>query len=128
MKLLFILLLVSQGFSDSSSQLGHSGAWKEERGEQVTIQGNVLSSREYAHEPGQDRGISLNVATESGEIQVLLGPRWVRFHNDLKFTQGEPVTIVGLKISFQPRQKILAEKVIRRNQKVILRENAKEKQ
>lgn len=122
--ILLLLCFVTPIYPEASRELSHSGAWTNDS-EPVTVHGNILSYKEYSEEKGQEKGVKLNLSTEAGDIQVLLGPRWVRFKNELNLTQGEPVTIVGLRFSFQKRPKIVAHEIISHGKKIDLREPSK---
>ena len=82
-------------------------------GESTTVQGNVLSMKEYDKDKVDGPGFEMKVATAAGDVRVQLGPRWVNSDYDTKFRNGEPITIVGVKVTLEKQPVIIADKILR---------------
>lgn len=92
--------------------------------QKVKVEGNVLSMEDFRLEGSDEPGVGLTLETKEGNILVQLGPRWFVLQNDLNFTRGEKVGIVGVTIRFENKPAMLAGEILRGQRRVIFRDVA----
>jgi len=120
--------------AESAAIQQSSGAWTESgrnldsnrSGAKEVVYGNVLSTDDLKPSPGNDRGFQMTVNTEEGDLRVLLGPRWYLPEQDFNLSHGEPITVVGIRITWDGKPAIMADEIRQGDKKVILRDSSSE--
>jgi hypothetical protein len=105
-----------------------SGAWTKSgrnlnsnrSGAKEVVYGNVLSTEDLKPGPGNELGVQMTVNTEEGDLRILLGPRWYLPEHDLNLSHGEPVTIVGIRITWDGKPAIVADEIRQGSKKLVL--------
>ena len=89
---------------------------------ETTVTGTINEIAEFSLEKNCPFGIALKV-NKNGEIKTVhLGPAWYLDNQDIKFSIGEKVEIVGSVVKYDNEDIIIAREIIREDGVLILRD------
>lgn len=103
--LLYFLLIQSVGFSETTQ------AWKTKREELVTISGTVLRTDRLPESDGKEVGAEIQLKTQEGVLNVHVGPMWYSAVRNSAPQIGDPLTVVGIRMSFDKKPDLVAKEV-----------------
>lgn len=89
----------------------------------VILTGVVTAVRETTPRRGMGPGVHISLKTVKETFDVHLGPAWFIDHQDVKILTGDTVTITGARIVFRGRPAILAARVQKGDQVLVLRDD-----
>jgi hypothetical protein len=89
---------------------------------EVSVQGVVEDVQEFYCPISGDEGTHLMLKTENGTFQVHVAPRRFLRGNNLSFSKGDQIQVVGSRIIYQGQDALIARTVVRGNQTVAFRE------
>jgi hypothetical protein len=84
--------------------------------------GNVLSIQEERARDGE-AGFAMKLRTETGTVDVHLGPQWIQFRDSFRINQGLPIEVVGITFRFDKNSRVLAKELIQGKRRVIFSES-----
>jgi DNA/RNA endonuclease YhcR with UshA esterase domain len=113
-----VVVLVILLFSNSPMQ----GAPGYNASNEVSVQGVVEDVQEFYCPISGDEGTHLMLKTENGTFQVHVAPRRFLRGNNLSFSKGDQIQVVGSRIIYQGQDALIARTVVRGNQTVAFRE------
>jgi len=87
-----------------------------------TFPGEVIKVEKFIPSKGMSYGIHLIVKTNSETLSVHLGPAWFMNKQKIKIKLKDRITITGSRITYQGSKVIIASKVIKNNETLILRD------
>lgn len=99
------LLAVSIGLSETAQ------SWKTKREDLVTVRGTVLHTDRIPESDGKEVGAKLRLETASGILNVHVGPMWFTTVKDEAPKIGEPITVVGIRMSLDKKSDLVAREV-----------------
>ena len=88
----------------------------------VTVQGTVEAVKQITGPRGW-AGTHLTLKTESGTVDVHVGPSWFLKQKDLSFAKGDQIEVTGSKVKFENAEALLARE-IKKGEKTITLRNA----
>jgi DNA/RNA endonuclease YhcR with UshA esterase domain len=88
---------------------------------EVTVQGVVQDVQEFYCPISGDEGTHLMVKTEDGTLQVHVAPKRFLRGNNLSFSKGDQIQVVGSKIVYQGHDALIARTVVLGNRTVAFR-------
>lgn len=133
----FAVLLASLGVApyyqanaDSTGVIRNGDTWGEsqnqrpyEKGSPATVSGKILSIDNLMVYEGSEPGMQVNLDLGGGEeMRVHLGPQWFVLQNGINLTNGEPLTVVGIKINLESHPTVIAHEVTQGEHTIILRD------
>jgi hypothetical protein len=93
---------------------------------EVTVKGTVeavLTSQQGTQGMrGMGMGTHLTFRTESGDIDVHVGPSWWLTEQKLEFAKGDQLQIVGSSITFNGGKALIAREITKGDRKITLRD------
>lgn len=105
---------------------GRMAARAGEAREQVERRGEERRQRQASEMPlaaGHDRGVMVTLGTEDqGEIRVHLGPAWFMDNLDVELREGERLTVVGSKATWEGQDVVIASRITIQDHEVNLRD------
>jgi len=113
-----LVVLVILLFTNSPTQ--HAPAYNASN--EVTVQGAVQDVQEFYCPISGELGTHLMVKTENGTFQVHIAPKWFLLGNNLSFSKGDQVQVVGSRIVYKGHDALIARSVVLGNQTMALRE------
>lgn len=131
---LFLLLgpmdVLSEGLFGAFSWKG-SGGWGQgsqysrmyQTNTVVTVEGEVVSIDQFTPMKMMSHGVHMTLKTDSGMIEVHLGPAWYIRNQDIKFEPEDKVVIKGSKVTFQGKPIIIAAEITKGESVLALRED-----
>jgi len=90
--------------------------------DEVTVQGFVQDVQEFYCPISGDEGTHLMVKTENGVLQIHVAPKRFLRGNNVSFSKGDQIQVVGSRIIYQGHDALIARTVVRGNQTVAFRE------
>lgn len=90
--------------------------------DEVTVQGVVQDVQQFYCPISGDVGTHLIVKTENGTVQVHVAPTRFLRNNNLSFSTGDQIQVVGSRIIYQGHDAIIARATTRAGQKVAFRQ------
>jgi DNA/RNA endonuclease YhcR with UshA esterase domain len=88
---------------------------------EVTVQGVVQDVQEFYCPISGNEGTHLTVKTETGTFQVHVAPKWVLRSDNLSFSKGDQIQVVGSRIFYMGHDAVIARTIVRGNQTVAFR-------
>jgi DNA/RNA endonuclease YhcR with UshA esterase domain len=89
--------------------------------DEVTVQGVVQDVQEFYCPISGDEGTHLMLKTENGTFQVHVAPKRFLRGNNLSFSKGDQIQVVGSKIIYHGQDALIARTVVRGNQTMAFR-------
>lgn len=90
--------------------------------DEVTVQGVVQDVQQFYCPISGDVGTHLVVKTENGTVQVHVAPTCFLRNNNLSFSAGDRIQVVGSRITYQGHYAIIARAATRAGQTVAFRQ------
>ncbi len=72
--------------------------------------------------PGMGMGTHLTFKTETGDIDVHVGPGWWLSEQKLEFAKGDQLEIVGSSVTFNAGKALIAREITKGDRKITLRD------
>lgn len=89
------------------------------------LEGHILEIVTENDQDDETQGASLILETESENIiPVHLGPEWYISHQQIRFKEGDKITVVGSRVDYQNSPVIIAAQIEHGNNKLILRDES----
>jgi len=89
---------------------------------EVTVQGVVQDVQEFYCPISGDEGTHLIVKTENGTLQVHVAPKRFLRGNNLSFSKGDHIQVVGSRIIYQGHDALIARTLVRGSQTMAFRQ------
>jgi hypothetical protein len=89
----------------------------------ATIKGKVESVERFTPLKGMSEGVHLMVRTDSGTIDVHLGPSWFVDNQQMKFGANDTVEVRGSTVTFDGKPAMIAAEVKKNGQTLTLRDD-----
>jgi len=89
---------------------------------EVTVQGVVQDVQEFYCPISGDEGTHLIVKTENGTLQVHVAPKRFLRGNNLSFSKGDQIQVVGSRIIYQGHDALIARTLVRGSQTMAFRQ------
>ncbi len=89
-----------------------------------TISGEVVSIEKIRPMSGMSYGVHLKVKTAQETVTVHLGPSWYMEKQDVKIEAKDRIEVTGSRITFNGEPAIIAAKIVKGNDVLILRDEA----
>ena len=93
-----------------------------EASDEVTVQGVVQDVQQFYCPISGDVGTHLIVKTDNGTVQVHVAPTRFLRNNNLSFSTGDQIQVVGSRIIYQGHEAIIARATTRAGQTVAFRQ------
>jgi DNA/RNA endonuclease YhcR with UshA esterase domain len=90
--------------------------------DEVTVQGVVQNVQQFYCPISGDVGTHLTVKTENGTVEVHVAPTRFLRNNNLSFSIGDQIQVVGSRIIYQGHDAIIARATTRAGQTVAFRQ------
>src|SRR6202140_2264619 len=87
----------------------------------VSVQGNVQDVQQFYCPISGEQGIHLIVKTQNGTVQVHVAPTRFLRSNNLSFSRGDEIQVVGSRIVYQGHDAMIARSIARKGQTVAFR-------
>jgi len=87
---------------------------------EVTIKGTIEAVNHVAGARAWT-GTHLTLKTDSGSLDVHVGPSWFLEQNKLSFAKGDEISVTGSKVKYGETDALLAREITKTDQKVTLR-------
>lgn len=88
---------------------------------EVTVQGAVQDVQEFYCPISGDEGTHLMLRTEDGVLQVHVAPRRFLRGNNLSFSKGDEIQVVGSRVIYEGHDALIARTVVRGSQTMAFR-------
>jgi len=88
---------------------------------EVTVQGVVQDVQEFYCPISGDEGTHLTLETENGAVQVHVAPQRFLRGNNLSFSKGDQIQVVGSRIIYEGHDALIARTVVRGTQTMAFR-------
>lgn len=117
--LVVILVVVFSSVSNKTEQKPAYNVASETR-----VRGTVQEVEEFFCPVTSDQGMHLRVKTENGSILVHAGVGRVLRANNIRFSVGDQVEVLGSKFKYQGADSLIAREITRGNDVFILRDES----
>jgi hypothetical protein len=126
---IFFLLLNDVIAQNSDKQIGTRGRGQRSKCSRMydtstveTITGVIVKVERITVTKGRSCGLHLMVSTDEETLSVHLGPEWYFDKLDLEIESGDDVEVTGSRIEYEGEPAIIAAKVEKGDQTLILRD------
>ena len=117
-------LLLTASVATAQPQRGRGmGMPHYDKSTEVTVKGTVeavLTNQQGMR--GMGMGTHLTFKTESGDIDVHIGPSWWLTEQKIEFAKGDQLEIVGSSITFNGGKALIAREITKGERKITLRD------
>ena len=87
-----------------------------------TVRGEVTAVENVAAARGTGAGVHVTLKSDSGSVNVHLGPDWYVNKQSVKIGKGDRITVTGSRIVLQGKSLLVAEQVKKGEKTLILRD------
>jgi hypothetical protein len=114
------------GVRNGDPWVAPGGKGKGNKGTPATLSGKIISKEDTLVYEGQEPGLAIRLDLGKGEaMQVSLGPQWFLLEHGFNVTNGQPLTVVGVKINLESHSPtLIAHQVTQGERTLLLRDLA----
>ncbi len=112
---LLVLVILLLTHSPMQRRIAYSAS------DEIAVQGVVQDVQDFYCPISGDEGTHLLLKTEDGIFQVHVAPKRFLRGNNLSFSKGDQIQVVGSRIIYHGQDALIARKVVRGNQTMAFR-------
>lgn len=103
--LALLFIIQSIGWAETAQ------VWKTKREDLVTVSGTLLHTDKLPETDGKEVGAKIRLKTETGVLNVHVGPMWFSTVKNAAPQIGDPITVVGIRMSLDKKSDLIAREV-----------------
>jgi hypothetical protein len=116
-------LLVAASLATAQPHAGRGMGMRYDKSTEVTVKGTVEAVLVgHSGMRGMGMGTHLTFKTDSGDVDVHVGPGWWLTEQKIEFAKGDQLEVVGSSVTFNGEKALIAREITKGDRKIILRD------